>query len=189
LFLVRLADKIIIGRIDKGKSTTFIGLRIVATFLTDEQIFSLISERKSLPQDFRAKLSLKDKPGQKEREFDLLGEDGNRFRIILRQSRINPLNFSAILGYLPPGVNRPFRLTRYNGKHRHTNRMEKQTFDGFHIHLATERYQEVGLDEEAYAEITDRYGDFNAAFQCMLDECGFEIARGPQKPLFEGQGI
>ena len=35
--------------------------------------------------------------------------------------------------------------------------MEASTFYDFHIHMATERYQEPGMRGDAYAEATDRF--------------------------------
>jgi hypothetical protein len=54
-------------------------------------------------------------------------------------------------------------LRRHNGRsHEHTNQIEASTFYDFHIHMATERYQELGMREDAYAEATDRFGDMTA---------------------------
>jgi len=64
--------------------------------------------------------------------------------------------------------------------------MENVTFYDFHIHTATERYQELGAKEEHYAEATDRYGDLNAAISCMVQDCGFQIQPALQTNLFEG---
>jgi hypothetical protein len=45
-----------------------------------------------------------------------------RLSLVLRQSILNPLDFSIILAYRPPKSNQLFRLQRYNGKsHEHTN--------------------------------------------------------------------
>jgi len=69
-----------------------------------------------------------------------------------------------------------FRLRRYNGKsHWHTNKLEHFTFFDYHIHQATQRYQEAGLEEDAYAEPTDLYADLNDALQCAVRDCGFQL--------------
>lgn len=60
--------------------------------------------------------------------------------------------------------------------HEHTNRIEGDTFFGFHIHTATERYQNLGLDEDAYAEPTDRYANLSGAMECMIKDCGFILS-------------
>ena len=105
---------------------------------------------------------------------------------MLRQAIVNPLDFSIILAVSPANSNQRFRLRRYNGKHgEHTNRIEGNTFYDFHIHFATERYQERGFKEDHYAEPTDKFYDFNSALKCMIYDCGFDIPQDPQLNLFE----
>jgi hypothetical protein len=58
-------------------------------------------------------------------------------------------------------------------------------FYSFHIHQATERYQEAGWYEETYAEPTDRFADLHGAIKCMLKDCGFILPEGEQFVLFE----
>ena len=58
-------------------------------------------------------------------------------------------------------------------------------FYDYHIHTATERYQELGMREDSYAEPSDRFSDLNTAINCMLKECGFEVPHDPQLKLFE----
>src|ERR1051326_6189148 len=95
--------------------------------LTDVQIGELLGERKHLPADYLARLQARPKRGHRERELDVDGESGSRFRIPIRESDVNPLDFSVILAYFMPTTNRVFRLRRYNGRHgRHTNRIESQ---------------------------------------------------------------
>ena len=107
----------------------------MAAIFSDEDISRLIQERKPLPDDYRTKIQIRPKLGHKERELDVKGADGGDYRLILRQSIFNPLDFSIILAYRPPKSNQLFRLQRYNGKsHEHTNPIEGQTFYDFHIH-------------------------------------------------------
>jgi len=144
--------------------------------LTDSEIAALISELKQLPQSYMSRLHLKAKPGHRERELEIVGAKGSEFRIILRQSTLNVLDFSVILAYLPKSSSQGFRLRRYNGKsHEHTNKLERQTFYDFHIHYATERYQNSGLREDAFAEVTGRYGDIQGAIGCLIADCGFVV--------------
>ncbi|MBI4558630.1 MAG: hypothetical protein HY706_13705 [Candidatus Hydrogenedentes bacterium] len=153
----------------------------------DEEIVQMLRERKRLPDDYRLRMQLKEKRGHKERELDIAGEEGNEYRVIFRQSNSNILDFSIILALEPKESNRRFRLRRYNGKsHEHTNRIEHNTFYEFHIHTATERYQEIGADEDAYAEPTDRYADFDSAFRCLIRDCGFTLPENAQLSLLEG---
>jgi len=144
----------------------------VAIEYSEEQIEALVKERKALPADYQQKIELRSKRGHKERELDVKGSGGSNFRLILRQSEHNANDFSIILVYCPKGSNRAFRLRRYNGNsHEHTNRIEGTRFRGFHIHTATERYQELGSDEDSYAERTERFADFHSALRCMLSGC------------------
>lgn len=69
----------------------------MAIVLSDKEIADLIQEQKPLPPDYRSRIQLRPKLGHKERELDLDGDKGNEFRLILRQSAINPLDFSIIL--------------------------------------------------------------------------------------------
>ena len=147
----------------------------------------LIAERKPLPANWRTQFRLHTKRGHDERELEVIGGDGNEFHVILRKSHLNPLDFSVILGVRVPKSNRVFRLRRYNGKsHEHTNRIEKETFYDFHIHLATERYQQLGTREpreDAYAKVTDRYSDATVALDCLIADAAFETS-GPQGSMF-----
>ncbi len=124
----------------------------------------------------------------KRRSFKFAGASGGQFEVWLRQSTLNVMDFSVILGYVPPGQFRVFRLRRYNGNaHQHTNTLERQTLDGFHIHTATERYQRLpGSREDHFAERTARYFDLDSAIECLLEDCGF-LAPIEESPIFSGQ--
>lgn len=153
---------------------------------SDAEIAALVQERKPLPADWRNRIQLRAKRGHNERELDVSGVAGSEFRLILRQNKINALDFSIILAVNVQGSNQVFRLRRYNGKsHEHTNHIEGNTFYAFHIHLATERYQELGTREDAYAEPTDRFGDFHAALRCLVVDAGFDVPPEAQGQLFE----
>jgi len=152
---------------------------------SDAEIARMTSERKRLPEDYRSRVQLHDKRGHKERELDIVGEYGTQYHLILRQSNFSTLDFSIILAVSPVDSSLLFRLRRYNGKsHEHTNQIEGDTFYDFHIHQATERYQESGAREDAFAESTGRYADFHSALRCMLEDCGFEAPQGAQASLF-----
>ena len=143
--------------------------------LTDSDIRSLLAERKQLSADFRRQLRLKPKRGHREANLNVTGVGGSEFSLILRQSEVDNLNYSVILAYNIPRSNKLFRLCRYNGKHWHTNRLERQSFYDFHIHQATERYQEVGLREDTFAEPTNRYSNIHEALDCLIQDCGFDL--------------
>lgn len=72
-------------------------------FLTDMEIESLIKEEKRIDQslsDFSRKF--KEKKGHKEFDLTVTRPDNSAFKIIIRQSIENPLDFSVILGFIPP---------------------------------------------------------------------------------------
>ncbi len=159
----------------------------MAVIYSDAEIAALVAERKSLPANWRTQLQSRPKRGHHESELVVIGVAHSEFHVILRRSRFNSLDFSVILGVRVPRLNRIFRLRRYNGKsHEHTNRIEQQTFYDFHIHIATERYQELGNREpreDAYAEITTRYSDATGALDCLLSDAAFGTD-GPQGSMF-----
>ena len=153
---------------------------------SDKEIAALVQERKPLPADWRNRVRLRPKRGHSERDLEVTGDGESQFRLILRQNQVNPLDFSIILGVLPSQSNKLFRLRRHNGKsHEHTNHIEDETFYDFHIHMATERYQELGTDEDAYAEPTDRYGDFHGALRCLIEDANLVVPPEAQGNLFE----
>ena len=77
-----------------------------------------------------------------------------------------------------------FRLKRYNGNHEHSNTIEDEKVNGFHIHTATERYQVNSVREEDYAELTQRYTDVNGALKCLFADANFEDPNALQDTLF-----
>jgi hypothetical protein len=113
----------------------------MAARFSDHEIAEMIREPKTLPKNYLSRIQLREKRGHKERELDVTGDNGRQYRLILRQSNVNPLDFSVILAVIPPDSNQLFRLRRFNGKsHEHTNPIEGETFYDFHVHSATERY-------------------------------------------------
>ena len=151
----------------------------------EHEIASLIEERKPMPADWRRRVVLKPKRGHDERQLDLVGDAGSEFRLIFRQGMVNPLDFSIILAVRVPRSNQIFRLRRYNGKsHEHTNSIENVKFYDFHIHVATERYQENGMREDAYASPTDRYSDFQGALRCVISDANLGVPSESQGDLF-----
>lgn len=150
---------------------------------TEKQIEQLILEPKK-PLSDKIKPRLKSKGAHEEQDIDLIGHSGNRFRLMVRKSKINPLDFSVILAYCPSETSKDFRLCRYNGRHQHTNKIERTSLLDYHIHKATERYQEIGAKEEAYAETTDRYSDSDTALNCILKDCYISLSNNTTPYLF-----
>lgn len=150
---------------------------------TDDEIKELLLEPKK-PLSGKLKLRFKSKGAHNEQDIELIGENGNRFRLMLRQSKLNTLDFSVILAYCPSETSKDFRLCRYNGKHQHSNRVEGTSLFDYHIHFATERYQGAGAKEEAYAEPTDRYSDLDSALRCILTDCYINLSNEKTRSLF-----
>ena len=150
---------------------------------SDQEIEDLIQEPKKLPDNWKFLL-------YKAKELDVDGNDGNKFRIIVRQNDSYPSDFSVILAVLVSPSDRVssnpvFRLRRYNGStNPHTNRIEKNEVDGFHIHFATERYQRRRQKEDGYAKKTCRYNDFDGAVQCLIEDANFEERSQSQLRIF-----
>jgi hypothetical protein len=143
--------------------------------LTDQEIYRLLTVAKPAVEAKALLQSMKPDARQMLRaEIEVEAGSGDRFMLRLRQSAVNPFDFSVILSYLPDGV-RAINLRRHNGNtHMHTNPIEKTTFAGaFHIHQATERYRDKGHDVEHYAEETERFADLATALTCMLDDANF----------------
>jgi hypothetical protein len=157
------------------------------TIFSDAEIDSLIHEPKIIPSGLTPLTKqLVERNGHKRKDYSVVSASGsgNEFMIALRQSIINVLDFSAILGYKVPGSNAIFRLRRYNGKHVHTNTIEGEKLNDFHIHQATERYQRRGPREDVFAEVTSRHSTLSGAITCLLEDCGFNLPPNKQLGLF-----
>jgi hypothetical protein len=146
---------------------------------TDDEITKLLAERKPvLKEDLDRIVPKAKRAGLFERELTIVGDGGNYFVIKVRQSSVNPFDFSVIVCVRMKSSQTLFRLRRYNGKsHEHTNKLEgTPAFYDFHIHQATERYQEAeGMTEESFAEKTRKYSDVMGAIAIMVTECGIEL--------------
>jgi hypothetical protein len=156
--------------------------------LSDGAIAELIAEGKSVPAGLMPLVWASERNGHRVKNLNFKGESGNIFEIIIRQSCVNPMNFSVILGHMLPGAYTIFRLRRYNGKsHEHTNYLEKDRFYDFHIHQATERYQDIaGFKEDHFATRCDKFVDLHGAIKRLVSDCGFK-AGWEDSPLFKTQ--
>lgn len=147
----------------------------MSILFTDHQIAAYIGEPKLIPGSYPTVFPFRLKGAHSECEFDVKTDPGapHKFKIIVRQSIKNPLDFSVILALLSAETNYVVRLVRYNGKsHEHSNPIEKMRFYDFHVHRASERYMlRPGSDPETFAEPSDRYSDIAGAFRCLVDDC------------------
>jgi hypothetical protein len=64
--------------------------------LTDAEITELLSDPKPLPTDYQKRIQTKTKGAHKEAELEITSEQGNEFRLVLRQSTLNSLDFSIM---------------------------------------------------------------------------------------------
>jgi hypothetical protein len=153
---------------------------------SDEQISRFVEEDKYLQEGWDSKIQLRVSRGSRSWDFSVDGCDGSQFGIILRQNKFDEDNFSVILGLFPQGSKKLFHLRRYDGKdHAHTNSIENEALNYvYHIHFATERYQDKGKDEDAFAVTSDRYFDLNSAFSCLLQDCNFTLPVIQQLSVF-----
>ena len=168
----------------------------MARILTDEEIAKLLQEPKQLARNWETRLRPLPKSNSKftRRDCEIKGKNGHMFRIIIRHNMINPLDFSIILSFQDEDGTE-FNLCRYNGKHpQHTNKLGKSkglpdsSFrNAFHIHMATQRYQEEGLSIDGYAEITNEYSSFDTALRTFVRTNGFSVP-GDEPSLFDVQG-
>jgi hypothetical protein len=164
--------------------------------LKDDEIESLLKEPKNLPYNWHNQFQVKDKSNfqHQERSIEIKGTFNSSFIIILRKNKINIFDFSIILIFQDKD-DKEYRLIRYNGKHpsEHTNKWEKEQGQNnckfspsFHIHKATQRYQEAGYPIDGYAEVSTTFHDFHSALNCFLKENNFKKPDDQQKELFRG---
>lgn len=147
----------------------------------------MLTEHKQPPVATCRPLSLTHKRIHDERNLDLQGDSGAKYRLFLRQNTRNVLDFSVILARELPGSGDVFRLRRHNGKgHEYKNKIEGNVVYDQHIHYATERYQKRGFDEDGYAEATDRYSTIDEAVDYMIDNGNIAILPAVQRELFSG---
>ena len=157
---------------------------IIVAILKSYQIKELIEEPKRIKENIFDLKLLRERKNSKHRNVSVKGSLQHNFRIILRQSRIDPLDFTAGLIYIRRENNQDFILLRYNGSHSHKNVIEKEVFEGFHIHTATERYQEYGSGRvEGYAQQTDRYSTLTEAIECLIKDSNITIIDSKEEPL------
>lgn len=133
--------------------------------VSDRQIARLLAEEKG-PLSEKVFSPRTRKAGHRESSAEIAGADGSKFVVKVRRSIEDPGSFSIILCWKQPGTTRLFRLMRCNGdNHRHKNKIEGSVFkNAFHVHIATQRYQELGAREEEFAELAE-YSDFTGAVE------------------------
>lgn len=113
--------------------------------------------------------------------YEVTGDYGHEFKVIVRENQRIPKNFSVILASL--AGNKAIRLVRCQGHHQpHTNHLEKKSGIGLaeipwntcHVHRYTERYFDENPDKhDEYAEPTTAYATWQEALQYLLNLANF----------------
>ena len=151
----------------------------------DGEIAAFISEPKQLPDNYMKILLPDAEKCQNQRTVDITGNNGYVFRIFVKKHHKYEENFSIGFGVKRNNSKDIFILKRYNCKQQHTNFLESETIFGYHIHTATQRYQEIGRKSEGYAEQTTRYNNALGALKCLIADCNFKKPPVDQYELFE----
>lgn len=163
--------------------------------LSDAEIAELLCEQKTLPANWAKRLAPRPTARQvhRKKSLSISGANGSQFVIDVRQNPNSLLDFTVILTFVDDDSHR-YILTRFNGRHpsQHTNKWEKKRGQPgsefrnvFHIHTATERYQQEGYSIDGYAEPTQSYSSFDTALREFVASNGFVIGQGdePQDPM------
>lgn len=152
----------------------------------DSEILRLIEQPKSLPYDWRATSHVSHTRKKIIQTVKVFSNSDFSFVLKLNQNEINHRKFSLLLGFYRSDIlNKLFHLKRYDNGHRHTNRIEEETFNSPHIHIATERYQMCSFQkEDGYAQPTDRFTTYEEALLCLFSDCNIKVNRDPQLSIF-----
>jgi len=71
--------------------------------LSDEEIEALVLEPKLMPDGlFTPKMAVRN--SHRHKSYEISCDTGHLFVVKIRESCVNPMNFSVILGYILPGV-------------------------------------------------------------------------------------
>lgn len=166
----------------------------MSSIITDDEISSLLSEKKVLPANWRSSMVPRPKSNTKYSECDikLVGDMGSRFVLWIKQCNVDQLDFTVGLRVILSNGHHAV-LKRYNGpSHKHINHLEIRTGkrgssfkEKCHVHIATERYQRAHLKIDGFAKPARQFSDRDEAIDCMIRENGFvESPQGDQKFLF-----
>jgi hypothetical protein len=152
--------------------------------LSDDRIKRLLQEGKP---NFEPRSILKafaesnPKHGHRRLTRRFRGDKGTAFALHLRQSTIDPYDFSVILAFEPLTGGGETILRRHNGRgHAHRNEIEGTRLPStFHVHMATERYQQHGHDIDGYAEATTDFDSLATGLDEMLRVAHFKPPAQP----------
>ena len=151
------------------------------SILSNEEIEALRSIQKRVTDPGRR---WSEKPGRhRQRNHVAKTEDGNQFRLYLRENLDDERDFSCGLALIQRGT-KPLSLVRYNGSsHAHGTIRYR-----CHIHRATNEALSAGMKIDNHAEETDRYKTLEGALACLIADCGIVglNAEHDELDLFDG---
>lgn len=142
-------------------------------YLTDERIGELIGIHKIITEQERRRMSKrKEINGSRRLDIPLLADCDESFHIFIRESIDDPFDFTAALCVALQDGGR-VNLMRCNGRHgSHKNIIENEWLeDACHVHIATSRYIQRGLNAEGFAQQTEDYFSVEGALVCLLNRC------------------
>lgn len=137
--------------------------------MTDAELQELIALPKILTIAGVKKIAeRKVEPAYRRADVQLDADSENEFFLKVRESLDDPADFSVILSVrLKSGEQ--LNLIRCNGgSHSHKNLIEKTKIRGQHIHMATQRYIDMGCKAEGFAQGTKDYNSLDEAVDCMM---------------------
>lgn len=134
--------------------------------MKNEKIQELISCPKVIIE--KPKRSFKIKGMHKENDCVLQGINTEiKFIVRMRKHTEFIENYSIMLDYYEPELEKNIKLVRFNGPHSSTHKntvINNETWSHkSHIHIATQEAIEAGQRPENYAEITEEYQIFEEA--------------------------
>jgi hypothetical protein len=144
----------------------------MVVILTNDERDKLIKEYKIPPQKLKTfTLTKKNQVKYRESDIDLIDNQNRKYKMIMRKNTEDINDFTVILRFFHQQEGAWRTLTRYNGYHGiHTNVLEDEEIDGFHIHKITEKYQEANQKDDGFAEITKSYNTFDDALKAFLKD-------------------
>ncbi|MDD3593945.1 MAG: hypothetical protein PHX18_04895 [Candidatus Gastranaerophilales bacterium] len=133
--------------------------------MEDKQISELISAPKKIIKNPKKETKLIQGSYRNDFELALIDNTKVTFKVHLRKNKKFSENFSVILSYFAPELNKDIFLVRYNGSHGiHKNKIiDDEVLGSFHIHKATSEALREGYNAECWAFESNDYKTFEEA--------------------------
>ena len=135
--------------------------------MTDQEIQALINVPKYIPRKWR--FQLREESGFLRFDAQLEADVPEKFVLKGRVAIDDSSDYSAIL-HVVLSTGEKINLIRCNGPHKHKNKLEKTHFNSTHMHMATERYMEIGAKAEGFAfPLNHAYHDLETAVEYLMN--------------------